>query len=249
MALGAWIVVRFRVKAGAGHPIAEEPSVGDPGAGIRVLLTDSEPVPLEQEAQPVRGAPPRLPRNAPGDTSLPQKLEAIDWFQFERVIARAYEKLGYSVERRGGAHADDGIDLVIHRNGESVGVQCKHWKAWRVNPKTVREMLGAITAAKLRSGTILCWRGFTREGQAKAAEYGITLVDAPGILQMLESVDARFDPEMQALLDDRRKYCPKCEAEMVLRTPSKGPSAGEPFWGCSRYPRCTYTFEVAGSLR
>jgi hypothetical protein len=32
--------------------------------------------------------------------------------------------------------------------------------------------------------------------------------------------------------------CPKCAAPMVHRTLQKGTMAGEPFWGCSAFPRC-----------
>ncbi|MCH3968837.1 MAG: NERD domain-containing protein [Atopobiaceae bacterium] len=32
--------------------------------------------------------------------------------------------------------------------------------------------------------------------------------------------------------------CPDCGAPMVRRTAKKGPHAGEPFWGCSRWPDC-----------
>ena len=32
--------------------------------------------------------------------------------------------------------------------------------------------------------------------------------------------------------------CPRCSAEMVLRTAKKGANAGGQFWGCSRYPAC-----------
>ncbi len=32
--------------------------------------------------------------------------------------------------------------------------------------------------------------------------------------------------------------CPKCGAEMVLRTAAKGPHKGEKFYGCSRFPKC-----------
>lgn len=34
--------------------------------------------------------------------------------------------------------------------------------------------------------------------------------------------------------------CPKCGAEMILRT-SWGARIGTSFWGCSRYPRCCST--------
>ena len=35
--------------------------------------------------------------------------------------------------------------------------------------------------------------------------------------------------------------CPVCGAEMVLRKVRNGPSAGNEFWGCSRYPACSGT--------
>lgn len=33
--------------------------------------------------------------------------------------------------------------------------------------------------------------------------------------------------------------CPLCNAPMVRKTARRGRHAGEPFWGCSRYPGCT----------
>jgi hypothetical protein len=32
--------------------------------------------------------------------------------------------------------------------------------------------------------------------------------------------------------------CPKCGIAMVLRTASRGPQAGQPFFGCRNYPKC-----------
>ena len=55
---------------------------------------------------------------------------------------------------------------------------------------------------------------------------------------MLAAVDASYNPEILELLNDERKYCPKCESEMVLRTAKAAPT--NQFWGCSKYPRCRY---------
>ena len=76
-------------------------------------------------------------------------------------------------------------------------------------------------------------------------KHGIEIVNETGLTQMLESTDAKFDPEILAILRDSRKFCPKCESEMVLRTASKGLGAGKKFWGCSTYPRCRYRMPVA----
>ena len=35
--------------------------------------------------------------------------------------------------------------------------------------------------------------------------------------------------------------CPQCGSRMMRRTARRGPRAGKPFWGCSRYPSCTGT--------
>lgn len=37
------------------------------------------------------------------------------------------------------------------------------------------------------------------------------------------------------------QICPRCGAELVLRTAKKGEHSGEQFYGCSRFPKCRYT--------
>ncbi len=44
--------------------------------------------------------------------------------------------------------------------------------------------------------------------------------------------------------DSVEKTCPKCGAEMVLRTAKRGANAGNQFWGCSNYPPCRETLPV-----
>lgn len=34
--------------------------------------------------------------------------------------------------------------------------------------------------------------------------------------------------------------CPKCGAELVLRTAQKGSNAGKQFYGCKAFPKCKY---------
>lgn len=36
------------------------------------------------------------------------------------------------------------------------------------------------------------------------------------------------------------KTCPRCGADLVLRTAKRGANAGNSFWGCSNYPKCKY---------
>lgn len=40
------------------------------------------------------------------------------------------------------------------------------------------------------------------------------------------------------------KKCPKCGANLVIRTSHNGPTSGMSFWGCSSFPKCRYTESI-----
>lgn len=59
--------------------------------------------------------------------------------------------------------------------------------------------------------------------------------------QSREQTEVRGDKQVEALEHEQdKKICPRCGAEIVLRTARKGEHAGEQFYGCSRYPKCRY---------
>ena len=169
---------------------------------------------------------------------LETQIKKIDWFQFEKIVCLLYEKLGYAVTRRGGANPDGGIDLIIAKDGLRTAVQCKHWKAWRVGVRGIREFIGALTDAGLTRGIFITMKGYTREAKDLADKHNIEILEEFRLISMLRSSDMAYDPAAQEILRDEQKYCPKCERPMILRTATKGPNPGEQFWGCSAYPRC-----------
>ena len=53
-------------------------------------------------------------------------LKNLDWYQFEKLVGLLYTQEGYRVDRKGGAGADGGVDLVVWRGEDDFGVvQCK----------------------------------------------------------------------------------------------------------------------------
>lgn len=197
---------------------------------------DPQPPPAtERKRKPteyvVTTSPPPTPHHyqPPADVDLLQQIHTIDWFQFEKLVALVYRKLGYSVARRGGANPDGGIDLVIEKNDQRWAVQCKQWKTWNVGVKSVREFLGALTDAGIPKGIFITLRGYTAEAKQLAEKHGIAIVNETELVRMLESTDAKFDPEVHSILSDPRKFCPKCDCEMVLRIRLKLGNGGNSF--------------------
>jgi len=168
----------------------------------------------------------------------------LDWFQFEKFTAALFAECGFEVQRFGGANPDGGIDLIVKFDGKTYGVQCKHWKAWKIGVKEIREFVGALKDRGLDRGIFVTLHSYTSEAKALASRNQIELADTDEISRMLDTARCDQNPRLLAILDDTRKLCPKCEAEMNLRTTRKGLYAGKQFWGCSNYPRCKFTMQL-----
>jgi HJR/Mrr/RecB family endonuclease len=200
--------------------------------------------PASQPLRPVK-APAALGQSSAPSASAIDRVRALDWFQFERFMAALFSECGFAVQRFGGANPDGGLDLIVELSGKRCGVQCKHWKAWKVGVKEVREFVGALKDRSFEHGIFVTLNSYTADAKALAARNNVELADTPEIVRMLTAVGAHANPRLQAILNETRKLCPKCESEMVLRTSMHTSNLGAQFWGCSKFPRCKGRMDYA----
>ena len=177
------------------------------------------------------------------EEDLTSQLRAVDWYQFEKVVGLAYEARGYTLERRGGANPDGGIDLLIERGGERTAIQCKHWKRWNVRAPLVREFIGALYLEGVAKGIIVTLQESTADAERLAAANNIEIVRQDDLARLIDELPDDRRAKVDELLRDRTKRCPKCESFMVLRTPGCGDD-WKAFWGCQRYPVCRGKLEA-----
>jgi len=165
------------------------------------------------------------------------RLDKIDWRQFERVVARILEHMEWQVTLSGGAKPDGGADIIARKNGEIAVVQCKHWKNTQVQVKVVRELLGTKASAGFAAHEAVLFTSSTCTDDASRFARGnkITVFDGGAVIRLVEEIGVERFPE---LVDPNRKFCPKCDAPMVRRETAR------PFWGCSTFPRCRGTIEI-----
>ena len=186
---------------------------------------------VEAEAKNARPVP---------ELAISEKLRKIDWFQFERLIELIYQHRGFSVKRLGGANPDGGVDLIMTSSTEKFAVQCKHWRKGIVRVNHIREFLGALTDTGIPKGIFITLTGYSGDAKQLAGKHGIQILDESDIIQMLEESGLVYSQEISELFSVERKFCPKCEREMVLR-PAR--EKGNQFWGCSSFPRCRFTMD------
>jgi restriction system protein len=173
--------------------------------------------------------------------TISEKLRKIDWFQFEKLIELIYRHRGFTVKRLGGANADGGVDLIVESSAEKFVVQCKHWRKWSVGVRHIREFLGTLTDSKIPNGIFITLVGYSGDAKQLADKHGIQILNESDLIEMLKGLGLMYSKEISELFSDERKFCPKCEKEMVLRTARV---KGNKFWGCSNYPRCRFILNL-----
>lgn len=118
----------------------------------------------------------RLHANAARDTSH-AAVRDLSWQDFELLVGEAFRRHGYNVEAQGGSAADGGVDLVLRKHGKRYLVQCKHWKAWNVGVKVVRELFGVMAAENADGGFVVTSGVFSKEARTFAADKHVVLMD------------------------------------------------------------------------
>ncbi len=113
-------------------------------------------------------------------------LREMSWRDFELLIGEAFRRQGYEVQEQGGSAPDGGVDLVLRKHGKRYLVQCKHWKAWKVGVKVVRELYGVMAAENADGGFVVTSGVFSKEARNFAADKHIVLMDGEQLRDFLD---------------------------------------------------------------
>jgi restriction system protein len=168
-------------------------------------------------------------------------VSSMSWRDFERLVGEAFRRQGFMVSGFGGQGPDGGVDLGLAKNGERFLVQCKHWRNRQVGVTVVRELNGVMAAQRAHGGFVVTGGEFTKEARNFAGSCQITLIDGPALEALIGDIPSRNSGADSglAVAAEAAPACPRCGTKMVKREAKQGRHAGQSFWGCGRYPKCT----------
>lgn len=177
-------------------------------------------------------------------------LDGMTWQEFELLVGEAFRLQGYSVVETGGAGPDGGIDLVLRKGNEKFLVQCKQWKAFTVGVTVVRELYGVMAANGAAGGFVVTSGKFTDDAKKFSEGRNLKLLDGQVLTAMIKSATANLTNQAPAAkqpvqVANATPSCPVCSKPMVQRQAKRGNSAGNLFWGCTGYPACKGTRQIA----
>lgn len=114
-----------------------------------------------------------------------RSIERMAWDDFERLVAGAFRRWGYTVSHQGLGGADGGVDLVATKNGRRTIIQCKRWQSAKVGAPEVREMFGLMLHFKADAIAVVTSGSFTRPVYDFARDKPIELIDGAKLRRLL----------------------------------------------------------------
>jgi restriction system protein len=163
-----------------------------------------------------------------------ETLRQLSWKDFEFLVSEYFKKEGYQVDLIDAQGADGGVDIRLHKDEELYLVQCKHYKAWKVSVKVVRELYGVMAAESAVGGFVVTTGKFTKDAIAFASDKQVELIDGTTLENVLDR--DLVDTSTEKTDPSSDNVCPRCGNELVKRNGSRGG-----FLGCSSFPKCKYT--------
>ncbi len=188
------------------------------------------------------------------NASLKQDLSKMGWLEFELLIGEVYRRQGYKVQELGGDGPDGGVDLMLKKPGETVLIQCKHWKSMSVGVDVVRQIYGVMAAKNATACKVVISGTYTEAASKFAIDPNksgggqIELIDGPRLFALIRDIHAPVQPasnrelfraiELTGIPMEEPPACPKCGSGMSRHRSRKGRHAGMEFFGCTRFPDC-----------
>lgn len=127
-------------------------------------------------------------------SELRDELQDVSDKGFERLVRDLCKKMGYgdSASLTGGP-GDRGIDVVIHEDKLGLGeicIQAKKWKDAKIQPKDVRDFVGALAATNTKKGIFVTTSFFTDEAKRAAADLKdgtrVILIDGMRLVKLMD---------------------------------------------------------------
>ena len=176
-------------------------------------------------------------------------INKVEWRVFEKICMALWRIKGFAVEETQNG-ADGGVDFYLQANETKTrigAVQCKSWKSKNIGVAVIRELQGVVASENLKLGLLMYSGKLSKEANDFLAKPTVTIKaqSAAAIFQEINKLELK---QQEALFkevikeDYNTPSCPKCDIKFIERKPKKG---GKPFWGCSSFPRCRQTMQVA----
>jgi restriction system protein len=130
-------------------------------------------------------------------------IRSLSWKEFEKIVSEIFQRKGYSVIENSDMGPNDGVDVVLKKNGNIFLAKFKQLRAKKIGVSIIREMYG-VMLEKGANGIIIITSGFfTKQAKSFAIGKSIKLIEgnqlASIVVGMQEVKDKPFKTDINQI--------------------------------------------------
>ncbi len=114
----------------------------------------------------------------------PQKFTDLSGEDFEKLLYRLFEAMGYKTEWIGKS-GDQGGDLIANKDGERILIQAKCYRNWSTGNDAVQQAVGAMKYYNCNKVTVVTTSYFTNQAIALARANNVELIFKKRLQELL----------------------------------------------------------------
>lgn len=114
----------------------------------------------------------------------PQKFASLSGPDFEKLLYRLFEAMGYKTEWIGKS-GDQGGDLIASKNGERILIQAKAYQDWSTGNSAVQQVVGAMNHYNCNKTMVVTTSYFTPEAVILAKDNKTELISKKQLQELL----------------------------------------------------------------
>jgi restriction system protein len=114
----------------------------------------------------------------------PQKFTILSGAEFEKLLYRLFEAMGYKTEWIGKS-GDQGGDLIANKNGERILIQAKCYRDWSTGNAAVQQVVGAMRYYDCNKAIVVTTSHFTNEAITLAKANKVELISRERLQELL----------------------------------------------------------------
>lgn len=121
------------------------------------------------------------------DLGLADNFSSISPKDFEEMMAKLLEKMGYRDVKVTKSTGDYGVDIIAKKRNRTIAVQCKKWRGGVVGNKDIQSAVGAASYYHAKKLIFITTARFTKEAieQAEDSSLEVELWDKDELGQMI----------------------------------------------------------------
>ena len=164
-------------------------------------------------------------------------VDQMKGVEFEKLLKAHFEKMGYSVKLTNASN-DYGADLLLRKGTYCIAVQAKRYSP-KVGIKAVQEIASSLNHYGASKGIVVTNSYYTKNAIELAKTNSIELWDRDKLLDVMNNNNLKVvaDNIITSTIDDG--VCPECKNKLLIKKSNYGE-----FYGCSNYPKCSFTRNV-----